>query len=377
MKKNDFKKSLLKILLGTIAIVVLPFFSLWRLIQKIFVKRSLSSVSTSKPRKPNAEPNTSFAVTYWRDHWFGETDQAQNKRVFFWFLFPAFGSFILFVIFPFIQGMYLSLTNWTGLNTGREVFIGFDNYARIFTDFRFIFSFFRTFTYSVLNIVVINIVAFLLALLVTQNLKLKNVYRAGFFMPNLIGGLVLGYIWQFIYNRALTSLGGAFATSILQQGDTALVGLIAVVTWQYAGYIMMIYIAAIQNIPQDLVEASTIDGANAFQKLRTITFPLVAQAFTVAMFLTLITSFKQFDTVMSLTQGGPPMVLPEWFGNLFGMTNLPVVNSTNLVAINIYQTAFTNYSLGEGQAKAIVFFVILLIVSLVQVQYNKKKEVEF
>jgi raffinose/stachyose/melibiose transport system permease protein len=374
VKFSGLGLKLYRILLGTFAVLAMPFFSVYHLILRIIRKVSKSSKSRlDKVRKANV----SYSARFLRDYWFGETEKAQNNRVFYWFLFPALGSFLLFVIVPFLQGLYLSMTNWTGLNTGREVFIGLANYSKIFSDYRFIFSFFRTFSYSVLNIIVINVVAFLLALLVTQNLKLKNVYRAGFFMPNLIGGLVLGYIWQFIYNRALTSLGGAFATSLLQRGDTALVGLIVVVTWQYAGYIMMIYIAAIQNIPQDLVEASTIDGANAFQKLRTITFPLVAQAFTVAMFLTLITSFKQFDTVMSLTQGGPPMILPEWFGNLFGLTTLPVVNSTNLVAINIYQTAFTNYSLGEGQAKAIVFFAILLIVSLVQVQYNKKKEVEF
>jgi len=366
-----------RILLGTMAIVFLPIFSMVRLFRRLITKKSNQTTLPAHQASDTSKKAPSYAVRFWRDNWFGDTDKSQNNRVFFWFLVPAFGSFLLFVILPFIQGLYLSMTNWTGLNTGREVFIGLENYAKIFADFRFVFSFFRTFAYSVLNILVINVVAFLLALLVTQNLKFKNVYRAGFFMPNLIGGLVLGYIWQFIYNRALTSLGGAFATSVLQRGDTALVGLIAVVTWQYAGYIMMIYIAAIQNIPQDLVEASTIDGANSFQKLRTITFPLVAQAFTVAMFLTLITSFKQFDTVMSLTQGGPPMVLPEWFGNFFGLTTLPVVNSTNLVAINIYQTAFTNYSLGEGQAKAIVFFFILLVVSLIQVQYNKKKEVEF
>jgi raffinose/stachyose/melibiose transport system permease protein len=318
----------------------------------------------------------SFGVRFLIDAWFGDSGRAQNNRVFVAFLIPSLGSFVLFVIVPFMQGMYYSLTNWTGLNTGHEVFIGFENYSVILSDFRFVFSFIRTFTYSVLNIVVINIVAFMLALLVTKELKLKNVYRAGFFMPNLIGGLVLGYIWQFIYNKAVVSFGGVFSTSLLQNGDTALLGLIIVVTWQYAGYIMMIYIAAIQNIPQDLVEASTIDGANAFQQLKNITFPLVAQAFTVAMFLTLITSFKQFDTVMSLTQGGPPMLLPEWLGNLFGLNLLPVVNSTNLVAINIYQTAFTNYNLGQGQAKAIMFFIVLLAVSLIQVQYNKKKEVE-
>ena len=196
-------------------------------------------------------------------------------------------------------------------------------------------------------------------------------------MPNLIGGLVLGYIWQFIFNRALVHVSTLFDPSLLINGETALIGLIIVVTWQFAGYIMMIYIAAIQNIPQDLVEASTIDGANAFQRLKAITLPLVAQAFTVAMFLTLVTSFKQFDTVSSLTQGGPATLLPEWIGGIFGISGeMPVVQSTNLVTMNIYEEAFIRNNMGLGQAKAIVFFAILLVVSLLQVYFNKKREVE-
>ncbi|KFZ26626.1 MAG: sn-glycerol-3-phosphate transport system permease protein UgpA [Candidatus Izimaplasma bacterium HR2] len=310
------------------------------------------------------------------DKWLGETYTAQNNRVFVYFLFPALGSFLLFVALPFFQGLWFSLTDWNGLNTGRESFIGFENYRTIITDYAFMYSFFRTVIYSVLNIIVINVVAFSMALLVTQKLKGKNIYRAGFFMPNLIGGLVLGYIWQFIFNKAFVEFGGALDPSILINGDTALIGLIVVVTWQYAGYIMMIYIAAIQNIPQDLVEASKIDGANMFQRLKAITLPLVAQAFTVALFLTLVTSFKQFDTVTSLTQGGPATQLPAWIGSIYDKDLLPVVQSTNLIALNIYSEAFDNYEMGIGQAKAIVFFVVLLTFSLIQVYYNKRREVE-
>lgn len=308
--------------------------------------------------------------------WLGPSEKAQNNRVFVYFLFPSLGAFLLFVVTPFLQGFYFSFTDWDGLNTGHEKFVGLENYRTIFGETRFLFSFWRTIVYSVLNIIAINVVAFGLALLVTKNLKFKNVYRAGFFMPNLIGGLVLGYIWQFIFNRAIVSFGGVFSRSILIDGQTALMGLIIVVTWQFAGYIMMIYVAAIQNIPQDLVEASKIDGANALQRLKTVTLPLVAQAFTVAMFLTLVASFKQFDTVVSLTQGGPSMLLPEWFGSLLGLDRLPVVQSTNLIAMNIYNEAFSNFELGIGQAKAIVFFIFLLIIALVQVYYSKKREVE-
>ncbi|MBU1020549.1 MAG: sugar ABC transporter permease [Firmicutes bacterium] len=311
---------------------------------------------------------------YLVDNWVGETYQAQNNRVFIYFLFPSLGAFLLFVALPFIQGIYFSMTDWTGLND--PTYIGLVNYKTIFMDYRFGFSFLRTAIYAILNIALINIVAFSLATLVTQNLKFKYIYRAGFFMPNLIGGLVLGYIWKFIIDKVIVQLGGVFSPSLLINGNTAFLSLLIVVTWQYAGYIMMIYIAAIQNIPQDLVEASEIDGANTWQKFRNITFPLVAQAFTVAMFLTLVTAFKQFDTVISLTQGGPSFVLPQWIGNIYGLSMLPVVQSTDLVAINIYNEAFVNYNMGIGQAKAIVFFLILLVISLIQVYYNKKKEVE-
>ena len=302
--------------------------------------------------------------------------KSSNNLVFVMFLLPSLFCFTLFVIIPFLQGMYFSMTDWTGLNTGREIWIWFENYKTIFSDYGFMYSFMRTVFYSVLNIMAINLVAFGLALLVTQNIKIKNIARAGFFLPNLIGGLVLGYIWQFIFNNALESLGGVFSPSILASGDTALFGLIVVVTWQYAGYIMMIYIAALQNVPQDLLEASQIDGANAIQRLQTIIIPMVAQAFTIALFLTLVTSFKQFDTVVSLTQGGPATQLPVWMADLYNLDIVPVVQSTDLIAMNIYDEAFTNTQMGIGQAKAIIFFTVLVIFSLSQVYFNKKREVE-
>ncbi len=358
-------KKLLYIFVATLVVIVLPLVFLIRVIESL-IKKDIMKFDKKKERGELG--------TYIMNHWLGETYKAQNNRVFVYFLFPSLFCFTLFVGIPFLQGMYFSLTDWSGLND--PSYIGFVNYSTILKDYAFGYSFFRTAIYSVLNIIFINVVAFSLALLVTTKLKLKNVYRAGFFMPNLIGGLVLGYIWQFIFNRALIQFGGVFDPSILINGNSALAGLIIVVTWQYAGYIMMIYVAAINNIPQDLVEASKIDGANAFQRLKTVTLPLVAQAFTVAMFLTLVTSFKQFDTVVSLTQGGPAMKLPVWIGSIYSKTLLPVVQSTDLVAINIYDEAFVNRNMGVGQAKAILFFIILLSIALIQVYYNKRKEVE-
>jgi len=253
---------------------------------------------------------------------FGNSRRAQSNRSFWLFLLPSLSAFVIFVIVPFFTGIYYSFTNWSGLNTGNESFVGFDNYRQILSDPQFGFSFLQTATYSLLAVVIINIVAFGLALIVTQNTLMKNVYRAGFFLPNLIGGLVLGYIWQFLYNRALIVW---FEPSLIAVGETSILGLSIVVTWQYAGYIMMIYIAALQNVPQDLIEAATIDGANAWQRLKAITFPLVAQAFTIALFLTLVTSFKQYDTVVSLTQSGPAMQMPVWFANLYGINPITLM----------------------------------------------------
>jgi raffinose/stachyose/melibiose transport system permease protein len=303
---------------------------------------------------------------------FGNSRRAQNNRSFWLFLLPSLSAFIIFVIIPFLTGIYYSFTNWSGLNTGNEVFIGFDNYRQILNDPQFGFSFLQTATYSILSVVIINLVAFGLALLVTQNTVMKNVYRAGFFLPNLIGGLVLGYIWQFLYNRALVVW---FEPSLIAVGRTSILGLAIVVTWQYAGYIMMIYIAALQNVPQDLIEAATIDGANAWQRLRTITFPLVAQAFTIALFLTLVTSFKQYDTVVSLTQSGPAMQMPVWFANIYGIDPI-TVQSTEVITYNIYQTAFVRFQLGVGQAKAILFFLLIGVIGGLQVYFTQKREVE-
>lgn len=370
---SKLKESLFNIWLFTTVLfavfIYIPLVFLINLLTQRILKKQVMEI-------PRSDDNTSRTMRFLEEKWIGTSNSAQNNRVFTYFLLPAGGAFILFVVVPFLMGIYYSMTDWNGLNTGHQVFVGLDNYETLINDYSFVYSFSRTALYSILNIIVINVVAFSLAILVTQKLKLKNIYRAGFFMPNLIGGLVLGYIFQFIFNKAIVEFGGIFSTSILIDGNTALMGLIIVVTWQYAGYIMMIYIAAIQNIPQDLVEASKIDGASAIQRLKTITLPLVAQAFTVALFLTLVTSFKQFDTVLSLTQGGPATQLPAWLQNAFNLELAPVVQATDFIAIDIYDEAFTKYNMALGQAKAIVFFLFLLIISMIQVSFNKKREVE-
>lgn len=299
-----------------------------------------------------------------------------QDRFWFWlFLLPVTIPFLLMVITPFIMGIYYSFTDWDGGITQTN-WIGLENYRGLLNDHRFIYSFYRTIIYSILNVIMINLAAFGLALLVTRKLKLTNIYRAGFFMPNLIGGLIIGYLWRFIFNVALGSDGlGIFSSSPIND-SRAMFALVFVVTWQFAGYIMMIYVAALQNVPEDLIEASQIDGANAWQRLRNITLPLIAQAFTVAMFLTLVTAFKQFDTVVSLTQAGPPTRLPEVIQNFVGLERQPLVNSTQLLTYNIFNWGWERRNLASAQSQAVAFFLILAIVSLGQVYFNKKREVE-
>jgi raffinose/stachyose/melibiose transport system permease protein len=277
----------------------------------------------------------------------------------------------MIIIIPFIMGIYYSFTNWNAI-TGTEVeWVGLKNYIAVFKDITFLHSFLITAVYTIMNIILLNVCAFSMALLVTGKLKFSGIYRAGFFLPNLIGGLILGYIWQFIFNNALPSFGSSIGFTWLAENQflanrhLALLAIVIVSTWQYAGYIMMIYVAAIQNIPDSLLEAAQIDGANYTQKLRHIVFPLTAPAFTVSMFLTLINSFKQFDVNYSLNAGGPSGI---FMGKAL-MTN-------EFLSLNIYNTAFAYRQLAQGQAKAIVFFIVLAVIALIQVRANKKKEVE-
>lgn len=300
----------------------------------------------------------------------------ENSLIFWLFLAPVLFAFFMVMIIPFFMGAFYSFTNWTSSARADSTlkFVGLENYIQSFKDPAFGYSFGITIIYTVVNMVVINFVAFAFALLVTSQLRYKNIYRVGFFVPNLIGGLILGYVWQFIFNNAIPSLGKALpflgflaspANLILGKNTTAILALVIVGTWQYAGYIMMIYIAAIENVPVELHEAAKIDGATPFIRLTKITIPMAAQAFTVTMFLTLVNSFKQFDVNVSLTSGGPSVM---YLGK-------PILG-TELLALNIYDTAFVSNNLAMGQARAVVFFFVLAIISLVQVYVNKKKEIE-
>ena len=287
------------------------------------------------------------------------------------FVLPAFLIFFIVMIIPFFIGIYYSFTDWNAISLNPS-WVGFENYVRMFDDNpTFIYSIMITIIYALFNIFVINLVSFSLAILVTKNLSGKNFYRSGFFIPNLIGGLILGYIWQFIFNQAIPNMGVLWENDFLsnlfflENVSTAILGISIAWTWQYAGYIMMIYIAAIQNIPQDLIEAASIDGANKRQKMRHITLPMVAPAFTITLFLTLINSFKQFDVKYSITGGSP-------FTEFAGVK----IWGSRLIAMQIYETYSSAKDAALAQAMAIVFFIMLSVIAVLQVRYSKSKEIE-
>jgi len=294
----------------------------------------------------------------------------KHSSIFFLFLLPVLIAFTIVIVIPLIMGVYYSFTDWNAVPGTPINWVGLENYTIMFGDVAFLHAFLVTVVFSIVNILLINFVAFSLALMVTAKLKLTGLYRAGFFLPNLIGGIVLGYIWFFIFNNAVTALGSAIgsdflAASFLGNRYLSLMAMIIVTTWQYAGYIMMIFVASIQSVPISLLEAAQIDGAKYTQRLRYITMPLVAPAFTVSLFLTLVNSFRQFDVNFALTAGGPA-------GIFMGQSLL----TTELLALNIFNTAHLFNNQAQGQARAVVFFISLTIIALIQVYFNKRKEIE-
>ncbi|PXW90980.1 raffinose/stachyose/melibiose transport system permease protein [Streptohalobacillus salinus] len=284
----------------------------------------------------------------------------KNKDLSFWlFLTPVLLALAIVVFIPLIIGTYYSFTDWNGLTVTK--FVGFEHYLNILKDETFIDALKFTTLFSIVAVILLNIIGLGLAILVTQKLKSSNFLRTIFFMPNLIGGLILGFIWQFVFINVFGEIGQSLGIPSLQgwlsTTNTGFWGLVILTIWQMSGYIMIIYIAYLQNIPNELNEAADIDGASSLQRFRHITFPLVAPAFTVSMFLTLSNAFKIYDQNLSLTEGGP-----------FG--------STQMVAMDIVRTAYTRNQLAYGQAKAVIFFIIIAVIALSQVYYNKKREVD-
>ncbi|SDJ32860.1 carbohydrate ABC transporter permease [Salimicrobium halophilum] len=284
----------------------------------------------------------------------------KNRSLSFWlFLTPVILGLGIVVVIPFIYGFFYSFTDWNGITANN--FIGFENYINLFQEDEFMNSIWFTIKFAVVTVLLLNVFGLGLALLVTRNMKTNNLMRTIFFMPNLIGGLILGFIWQFIFVSVFGDVAGITGieglNGWLSTTNTGFWGLVILTAWQMAGYIMIIYIAYLENVPKELIEASKIDGANAMQRFKNVIFPLVAPAFTVSMFLTLSMSFKIYDQNLSLTNGGP-------------------FNSTQMVAMEIVRTAFSDNQMAYAQSKAVIFFLIVAVIALTQVYYNKKREVD-
>lgn len=274
------------------------------------------------------------------------------KRYWPIFVLPTFLAFILGFIAPFIMGIYLSLCKFTTVTDAK--FIGFSNYLKIFTDPSFVHALWYTALFTVVSVILINVLAFAVALLLTKGFKGTNIFRTVFFMPNLIGGIILGYIWQLLLNGILLY----FSRTLTYSSTYGFWGLIVLMCWQQIGYMMIIYIAGIQNISGDLIEAAKIDGANARQILRNVTIPMVMPSITICTFLTLTNSFKLFDQNLALTNGEPSKM-------------------SEMLALNIYNTFYgrTGWE-GVGQAKAVVFFILVAIIALAQNKITRRKEVQ-
>ena len=271
------------------------------------------------------------------------------------FVLPTFLAFVIGFILPFIEGLYLSFCQFTTVKDAK--FIGIGNYQRIFTDSTFTNSFKFTVLFAVASIVLINVIAFILALLLTRKLKGTNIFRTIFFMPNLIGGIVLGYIWQILINCVLSIVGKPL---LALNSSAGYWGLIILMCWQQIGYMMIIYIAGLQNVPLDLIEAAKIDGANAKQILFKIKIPMVMPSITICTFLTLTNSFKLFDQNLSLTGGEP-------------------AKQTMMLAYNIYDTFYARSGpqwKGIGQAKAVVFCLFVVVLAVLQQKLTQSKEVQ-
>lgn len=274
------------------------------------------------------------------------------KKQFAIFVVPTLIAFVIAFAIPFIMGLYLSFCDFTTVTNAK--FVGFENYIEAFSNEGFLNALWFTVKFALVAIVSINVFAFSLALLLTKGIKGTNLFRTVFFMPNLIGGIVLGYIWQSMINGILAE----FEITMLMDAKYGFWGLVILINWQLIGYIMIIYIAGLQNVPKDLIEAADIDGASKFQQLIKIKIPMVMPAITISLFLTIANSFKMFDQNLALTGGGPS-------------------NQTTMLALDIYNTFYgrTGFE-GVGQAKATIFFLIVAGIAVTQVVILRRKEIE-
>ena len=268
------------------------------------------------------------------------------------FVLPTFAAFTIGFIIPFIMGIYLSFCKFTTVTDAKLV--GFSNYLKVFQDPTFVHALWYTALFTVVSVLTINVFAFTIALLLTKAMKGTNLFRTVFFMPNLIGGIVLGYIWQLILNGVLLY----FDRTLTYSATYGFWGLVILMNWQQIGYMMIIYIAGIQNIPGDLIEAAKIDGASKGQILKNVTIPMLMPSITICSFLTLTNGFKLFDQNMALTGGAPS-------------------DKSQMLALNIFDTFYgrTGWE-GVGQAKAVIFFILVAAIAIIQLRATRSKEVQ-
>lgn len=277
------------------------------------------------------------------------------------FALPGCLIFFLVVMTPFIYGFYLTLTDWDGIRSVKNI-VGFDNYISTFRDADFWISLSSTFKYVIATVVFTNLIAFIVAYILTSGIKGQNFFRSGFFTPNLIGGIVLGFIWQFVFSKILVDFGKVSGISILKSSwladpDKAMAALVFVTVWQLSGYMMLIYIAGFSGLNKDVMESASIDGASGWQCMKSIIIPLMMPSLVICIFLTLSRAFMVYDLNLALTGGEP-------------------YGSTRLVAMYVHDKAFTSRNYGVGQAEALVLFAIVALISALQIYLGKKKEVE-
>ena len=274
------------------------------------------------------------------------------KRYWPVFILPTMAAFMIGFVVPFLEGIYLSFCDFTTIKDAS--FVGLENYAKAISDETFTHAFSFTTVFAIVTLVLINVLAFAVALALTQKIKGTNIFRTVFFMPNLIGGIVLGYVWQLIFDGIL----GKFDLALKLNAKFGFWGLVILICWQQIGYMMIIYIAGLQAIPGSLNEAAMIDGANARQRLFKITIPMMMPSITICTFLTITNSFKLFDQNLSLTSGEP-------------------MHQTEMMALNIYDTFYGRVGFeGVGQAKAVIFFIIVVAIGLIQLRATRDKEVQ-
>ena len=284
------------------------------------------------------------------------------QRMFWLFLLPMTGAFCIGFVYPFLKGLFLSFCKFK--LTSQWTWVGFSNYIKALSDSSFLHAFWYTALFAFVSVVFINVLAFTVAYFLTKGIRGSNLFRTVFFMPNLIGGIVLGYIWSMIFDGFLVK----YNTSVVLNSTFGFWGLIILICWQQVGYMMIIYIAGLQSIPEDMLEAARIDGANNWQTLWKITIPNMMSSFTICIFLTLTNGFKLFDQNLALTGGRPFLQQPDG----------SVIKTTEMLALNIYSAFYSGggNNRGVGQAKAVVFFILVAAIGLLQLQATRKKEVQ-